>query len=58
MNGTMESGGDLELAYEDIFRGWVVDLWDSHTGEWHSLCDRIGMYRFPDANITRADVRD
>lgn len=31
---------------EDLTRGYRIDIWDSITKSWHSLCDRIGTYSF------------
>ena len=38
---------------DDLVRGYRVDVWDSHTQSWHSLCQRNGTYNFFGANLTR-----
>ena len=38
-----------ELFAEDIVRGYRIDVWDSKSKNWHSLCRRIGTYNFLDA---------
>ncbi|MFN2587211.1 MAG: hypothetical protein ABR613_03690 [Actinomycetota bacterium] len=30
---------------DNLVRGYRVDIFDDHTGTWHSLCRRIGSYR-------------
>jgi hypothetical protein len=42
------------LAAEDVVRGYRVDVWDSLTGQWHSLCWREGSYDFQNGKVTRA----
>lgn len=37
---------------EDLVRGFRIDVLDSHTGQWHSLCRRDGTYTFLDTNTT------
>ncbi|UFR05971.1 Ig-like domain-containing protein [Streptomyces sp. Go40/10] len=34
------------LSAEQLVRGYRVDVWDSHSETWHSLCARSGTYRF------------
>lgn len=38
-----------ELFAEDLVRGYRVDVFDSKSGAWHSLCRRVGTYEFLDA---------
>jgi hypothetical protein len=38
---------------EDLVRGYRVDVWDSQSKSWHSLCQRKGTYNFFEANLTR-----
>ncbi|WP_202841200.1 hypothetical protein [Luteimonas saliphila] len=40
---------DDELYAEDLVRGYRIDVFDAKTGHWRSLCERIGQYRFLDA---------
>lgn len=32
------------LFMEDLVRGYRVDVWDSQSQKWHSLCGRVGTY--------------
>jgi hypothetical protein len=34
-----------QLTYDDVLRGYRVDVWDSQTKEWHSLCFRSSEYQ-------------
>jgi hypothetical protein len=45
---TLNSGltGNTTLDAEDITRGFAIDVWDSMTTKWHSLCQRVGTYEF------------
>jgi hypothetical protein len=52
-NTDFESGKDVLFYAEDLVRGYRVDIWDSKTGAWHSLCLRRGTYRFEDGSIER-----
>jgi hypothetical protein len=38
-----------ELFAEDLVRGYRVDVFDSKSNAWHSLCRRVGTYDFLDA---------
>ena len=46
-NDTMESGGTQKRPFfaEDLLRGYRLDVWDSHTSDWHSLHRRVGVYQ-------------
>lgn len=46
-NDTMESGGMQKRPFfaEDLLRGYRLDVWDSHTNDWHSLHRRVGVYQ-------------
>lgn len=37
-----------ELYAEDVRRGYRLDVYDDRAKTWHSLCQRIGRYRFLD----------
>lgn len=37
-----------ELYAEDLTRGYRIDVWDDISNNWHSLCQRIGTYAFPE----------
>jgi hypothetical protein len=41
------------LHAEDITRGYRIDVWDSMTAKWHSLCLRDGSYKFLNGPLTR-----
>ncbi|MCS7000898.1 MAG: hypothetical protein NZ481_08515 [Candidatus Kapabacteria bacterium] len=42
---TQTTGGTApQLNYNDLLRGYRVDVWDSITGSWHSLCARRSEY--------------
>jgi hypothetical protein len=43
------AGTDIDLYAEDITRGYRFDVWDSKSGQWHSLNQRRGLYWFQDA---------
>lgn len=38
-----------ELFAEDLVRGYRIDVLDTKTGVWRSLCERTGTYRFLEA---------
>lgn len=37
-----------ELYAEDLVRGYRIDVFDDQSNAWHSLCQRLGTYHFPD----------
>ena len=43
----------VTLYAEDVVRGYRVDVWDSESKIWHSLCRRVGTYNFFEANLVR-----
>lgn len=43
----------MTLHADELTRGYRVDVRDSVTGSWHSLCRRDGSYRFLDGPLTR-----
>jgi len=43
----------VTLYAEDVVRGYRVDVWDSETKSWNSLCRRVGTYNFFGANLLR-----
>ncbi|PGV73200.1 hypothetical protein [Bacillus thuringiensis] len=45
LNNDVEGGGGL-LSSEHLVRGYRIDVWDSETKSWHSLCRRNGRYHF------------
>ncbi len=46
-NDAMESSGKQDRPFfaEDLLRGYRIDVWDSHTDDWHSLHRRTGQYQ-------------
>lgn len=52
-NQAAEAGRDVALFAEDLVKGYAIDVWDSASGAWHSLCRRVGTYDFVGAGITR-----
>jgi hypothetical protein len=49
-NAVLESGGKQPDPFyaEDLVRGYRLDVWDSHTGDWHSLHLRNATYGVQD----------
>ncbi len=43
----------VTLFADDVTRGYRVDVWDSLTGDWHSLCQRDGTYTFETGPLVR-----
>lgn len=43
---------------EDVLRGYIVDIWDSVTKRWHSLCSRRGSYRVEGTDLLLENVYD
>jgi hypothetical protein len=41
------------LHAEDVTRGYRIDVWNSLSGQWHSLCLRNGTYNFLNGPLTR-----
>jgi hypothetical protein len=41
------------LHAEDVTRGYRIDVWNSLSGQWHSLCQRRGHYTFLNTGIRR-----
>lgn len=37
---------DVAFYAEDLVQGYRVDVWDDRSKAWHSLCRRVGTYRF------------
>jgi hypothetical protein len=38
------AGPGPDLHWQDILRGWRIDIWDAATGKWQSLCRRHARY--------------
>ena len=43
-----ENNINLQLFAEDLVRGYRIDIWDSKTTNWHSLCRRTARYELGD----------
>ncbi len=41
-----QANAPVDLYAEDLVRGYVIDVHDSLTNAWHSLCKRRGAYHF------------
>jgi hypothetical protein len=50
-NTDLTAGNPPSLHAEDTLRGYRIDIWDSLSGQWHSLCKRIGEYRFEGSEL-------
>lgn len=50
-NKDLTGGSPPLLHAEDTLRGYRIDLWDSLSDQWHSLCKRIGEYRFEGSEL-------
>ena len=37
-----------ELYAEDLVRGYRIDVFDNQANGWHSICQRLGTYHFPE----------
>lgn len=53
INHLAESNQEVVLYAEDLVRGYRIDVWDSASSRWHSLCKRVGRYRFANAGIEK-----
>ncbi|MEE6185156.1 hypothetical protein [Bacillus pretiosus] len=54
LNNDIEGGGGV-LSAEQLVRGYRVDVWDSESKSWHSLCRREGKYQFGNHKIKLID---
>ncbi len=41
----------VSLHAEDVVRGYRIDIWDSMTGEWRSLCRRTARYELDEGAV-------
>ena len=46
LNNELVRKREVTLYAEDLIQGYRVDVWDEKSRKWHSLCQRIGTYRF------------
>ncbi|MDD5578056.1 MAG: hypothetical protein PHY16_02095 [Methylobacter sp.] len=44
-----------QLYAEDLIHGYRLDIWDSHTNQWHSLHRRDAVYNIEDQKLTTND---
>lgn len=55
-NDDITSQKDTTLFAEDLVRGFRIDVWDSKTSQWHSLCRRRGTYHIkPNIKLQEED---
>ncbi|MDO8586002.1 MAG: hypothetical protein Q7T82_03085 [Armatimonadota bacterium] len=49
----MQGGAPSGVIYyaDDLLRGYRVDVWDSESKAWRSLCRRVGRYEFLDNGV-------
>ena len=59
-NDDLEAGHDYDILLhaEDLLRGYRVDIWDSMTQAWHSLCLREGDYSVEGTALLLEDQLD
>ncbi len=57
-NNRVEAQQNILLYAEDILRGYRVDIWDSSTKSWHTLCLRDGVYKLEDTVIGMPETVD
>jgi hypothetical protein len=59
-NDALESSGSQPRPFfaEDLVRGYRLDIWDSHTGDWHSLHFRNADYAVEDGPAHAAGVEE
>jgi len=50
---TSPQNSGVVLHAEEVTRGYRIDVWDSSSGNWHSLCLRDGTYTFLNGPSTR-----
>lgn len=52
------NGADIILHAEDLIRGYRADIFDISTGNWNSLCRRIGEYNFISSGLLITEEED
>jgi hypothetical protein len=52
-NTAISTNSAVTLQADDVTRGYRVDVWDSMTGQWHSLFLRDGTYQLLNGPLTR-----
>jgi len=58
LNQDLLNGLEVAFFAEDLLRGYRVDIRDDVSGEWRSLCRRVGEYAFPDVPRQPLDFDD
>jgi hypothetical protein len=56
-NSDIENNSDQPFYADDLLRGYRIDVWDSQSNNWHSLCRRSGKYEFLESNLV-VDIDD
>jgi len=46
LNNDLLSRREITLYSEDLIQGYRIDVWDDKSRQWHSICQRIGTYKF------------
>ena len=49
--GSNATANKVTLHAEDLVRGYRIDIWDSISGAWHSLCRRTALYELADGAV-------
>ncbi|MCA9888046.1 MAG: LamG domain-containing protein, partial [Anaerolineae bacterium] len=59
-NQLVEKGVSEDLLFyaEDLLRGYRVDMWDTLSSQWHSLCQRVGNYNIEGTDLSWEGVPD
>jgi len=52
-NDNLVASNDVLLHAEDLVRGYAVDIWESLSAQWRSLCQRVGTYEFVGTGIKK-----
>lgn len=51
-----EKNARIPLYLEDLIHGFRIDIWDSHTNQWHSLHRRDSIYAIEDQTFATTDT--
>jgi hypothetical protein len=57
-DGYIKTPDSMKIYAEDTIQGYRIDIWDSLSGQWHSLCKRIGEYRFEGSKLDPLIIAD
>ncbi|HOO53781.1 MAG TPA: S-layer protein domain-containing protein [Methanothrix sp.] len=60
LDSNMDNPDGSSLFAEDLVRGYRIDVWNSQSGRWNSLCKRVGCYTFLSKNgeIDISEIED